>query len=78
MGPRPPWVLQIAPLSGTPGRSSGAVSYANQEETLPFLDSASCAITATFAGRWEIPAGWCLTGSKGGLALPGGCQLPTS
>ena len=53
---RRPWELRTAkrtPLSGAPGRPSGVVSYANQNEASPSLGAANCETDATFGDSWE-------------------------
>ena len=51
MKARRPWGLRTAklsPLSGAPGRPSGAVSYAYLNEALPSLGAANCETVAPF------------------------------
>ena len=43
---------QLSPLSWAPGRPSGVVSYADQNEASPSLGAANCETVATFVGPW--------------------------
>ena len=56
MRPRRPWGLRTAklpPRSWAPGRSNGAVSYANQNEASPSLGAANCETVGAFGGSRE-------------------------
>ena len=58
MKPRRPWGLRttkLSPVSLAPGRSSGLLPHADQNEASPSLGAANCEAVATFMGSWGAP-----------------------
>ena len=78
MRPHRPRGLRTAKLpqrSRVPGRPSGVVSYADQEEASPSLGAASCETVPTFGWSWEAPRSGATRRLECGLAVPGGREL---
>ena len=75
--PRRPWGLRIEKLSpsGLPGRPSGMVLHAVQNEASPPLRAANGGTATTFAGSWEAQRGDVIRRPERNVPAPGSCKL---